>query len=107
MGTEHRDNGFHPVALNLKAELDEAMQRPGFKAAWNELSEEYETLNALLHARKEAGLTQEEVAARMGTTKSAISRLEASLRSDKGSPSFATLRKYAHACGKRLVVQMV
>lgn len=45
--------------------------------------------------------------ARMGTTKSAVSRLEASLRSPTHSPSFATLRKYAHACGKRLVVTMV
>jgi len=52
-------------------------------------------------------LTQEEVATRMGTTKSAVSRLEASLRSDKGSPSIVTLRKYAHACGKRLVARMV
>ena len=58
-------------------------------------------------ARKQAGLTQEEVAARMGTTKSAVSRLEASIRSESHSPSFATLRKYAHACGKRLVIKMV
>lgn len=55
------------------------------------------SLNALPEARKQAGLTQEEVAARMGTTKSAVSRLESSLRTDKHSPSFATLRKYAHA----------
>ena len=58
-------------------------------------------------ARSEAGLTQEEVAARMGTTKSAVSRLEACLRSPTHSPSFATLRKYAHACGKQLVITMV
>lgn len=37
----------------------------------------------------------------MGTTKSAVSPLQASIRNDKHSPSFATLRKYAHACGKR------
>jgi transcriptional regulator with XRE-family HTH domain len=43
----------------------------------------------------------------MGATVSAISRLESSLRSKKHSPSFATLRKYAQACGKKLVVQMV
>ena len=41
------------------------------------------------------------------TTVSAISRLESSLRSEKHSPSFSTLRKYAQACGKKLVVQMV
>ena len=93
MTTEH----FNPVPLDTKAELARAMQRPGFKAAWDGLEEEYAALNALLEARKQAGLTQEEVAARMGTTKSAVSRLEASLRTDKHSPSFATLRKYAHA----------
>jgi transcriptional regulator with XRE-family HTH domain len=54
-----------------------------------------------------AGLTQEELADRMGTTKSAISRLESSLRNEKHSPSFATLKKYANACGKKLVVQFV
>ena len=64
-------------------------------------------LDALLEARKSAGLTQEALAARMGTTKSAISRLEASLRNEKHSPSFATLKKYAHACGKKLVVRLV
>lgn len=98
---------YKPIPLSLKKELARAMRRVGFKAAWDALEEEYATLAALLAARKHSGLTQEEVAARMGTTKSAVSRLEASLRSDKGSPSFATLRKYAHACGKRLVVRMV
>ncbi len=48
-----------------------------------------------------------ELAQRMGTTKSAVSRLESSLRNEKHSPSFATLKKYAHACGKKLVVTMV
>lgn len=98
---------FKPVHLDTKAELARAMQRPGFKTAWDGLEEEYAALNELLQARKQAGLTQEEVAARMGTTKSAVSRLEASLRSESHSPSFATLRKYAHACGKRLVIKMV
>jgi transcriptional regulator with XRE-family HTH domain len=40
----------------------------------------------------------------MGTTASAVSRLESSLLSEKHSPSFATLRKYAAACGKKLVI---
>ena len=98
---------YNPVPLILKQELARAMRRPGFKAAWDALGEEYATLSALLAARREAGLTQEDIAVRMGTTKSAISRLEASLRNDKGSPSFATLRKYARACGKQLVIRMV
>jgi transcriptional regulator with XRE-family HTH domain len=61
-----------------------------------------------LSAGLAVGLTQEQVAERMGTTKSAVSRLEASLRSEKHSPSVATLRrKYAQACGRRLLIRMV
>ena len=101
------DMPFQPISLDPAAELQRAMQRPGFAQAGQALEEEYAALATLLQARSEAGLTQEEVAARMGTTKSAVSRLEASLRSPTHSPSFATLRKYAHACGKRLVVTMV
>ncbi|WP_080408411.1 helix-turn-helix domain-containing protein [Burkholderia ubonensis] len=74
------------------------------KAAYDALEDEYTALRALLAARQEAGLTQAQVAERMGTTASAVSRLEASLTSEKHSPSFATLRKYAAACGKRLVI---
>jgi len=80
---------------------------PQFKKAWDALEEEYAALSELFQARKEAGLTQEQVAQIMGTTKSAISRLESSIRSDSHSPSFSTLRKYAHACGKKLLIKMV
>ncbi len=100
-------NAYKPVPLNHQAALAEAMQRPGFQQAWGALEEEYAALHALLDARKAAGLTQEELAQRMGTTKSAVSRLEASLRDERHSPSFATLKKYANACGKRLIVQLV
>ena len=83
------------------------LAKPGVQKAFDDLEEEYTALHAMLEARQAAGLTQAEVAIRMGTTVSAVSRLEASLRSEKHSPSFATLRKYAHACGKRLIIKMV
>lgn len=101
------DDSYKPVRLDSREALAQAHQRPGFTAAWDALEEEYATLDALLNARKTAGLTQEALADRMGTTKSAISRLESSLRNEKHSPSFATLKKYANACGKKLVVQLV
>ena len=100
-------NTYKPIRLDAGKALAKARRRPGFEQAWNALEEEYATLAALLEARKSAGLTQEELAARMGTTKSAISRLEASLRDERHSPSFATLRKYAQACGRKLVVHLV
>lgn len=96
---------FKPTKLDLgKAVADAKRSRVGFSQVWDALEEEYTTLHVLLNARKRAGLTQEDVAERMGTTKSAISRLENSLREGKHSPSVATLKKYARACGKKLVV---
>jgi DNA-binding XRE family transcriptional regulator len=100
-------NNFKPISLNTKLAINKAMIRPGFKLSWDGLEEEYTALNTLLEARKKAGLTQEDLARRMGTTKSAISRLEASLRTQKQSPSFLTLKKYANACGKKLLIQIV
>jgi len=101
------DDSYKPVRLNSREALAQAHHRPGFTAAWDALEEEYAALDALLNARKTAGLTQEALADRMGTTKSAVSRLESSLRNEKHSPSFATLKKYANPCGKKLVVQLV
>jgi predicted transcriptional regulator len=82
------------------------MARPGVKRAYDALADEFGTLDVLLKARQQARLTQQQVAERMGTTTSAVSRLEASLTSERHSPSIATLRKYARACGKKLVVRM-
>lgn len=82
------------------------LANPALRAAYDALEEEYAALDALLTARKEAGLTQAQVAERMGTTASAVSRLESSLSSERHSPSFSTLRKYAAACGKKLVISL-
>lgn len=68
--------------------------------------EESALLDALLKARQEAGLTQSQVAARMGTQAPAVARLERALASGKHSPSIATLRKYVKACGKQLVLRV-
>ncbi len=83
------------------------MARPGVKAEVERLEkEEGFLLDALLKARQEAGLTQADVAARMGTQAPAVARLERSLATGKHSPSITTLRKYVKACGKNLVLQV-
>ena len=79
---------------------------PKFKAAYDELEAEYAALDALLTARHKAGLSQAEVARRMGMKASSLARIETSLGSRKHSPSFATLRKYAEACGKKLIIKI-
>ena len=78
-----------------------------FKEAYNAVKEEYETVDTVLKARKQANMTQEEVAKRMGTTKSAVSRLESSLVDQQHSPSLSTLRRYAAALGYKLEINFV
>ena len=89
--------------ISLAKMLAESMKAPEFAAAYAEAGEEYAVLETMLKARIAAGLTQAEVAARAGTTQSAIARLEGG----SVSPSVETLRKYAKAVGKRLRVEMV
>ena len=95
---------YSPVAHSHKAFLKRAAKRPGFQERYDALAEEYEIVRQLLAARTKAGLTQEVVAERMGTTKSAISRLESA---GKHAPSLATLKKYAEVVGCKLQVRLV
>lgn len=93
-----------PVAHDHRAFLNRARARKGFAQAYDELAPEYAVISQLLKARTKAGLTQDAVAQRMGTTKSAVSRLEGS---GKHAPSLSTLRRYAHAVGCELQVRLV
>ena len=82
-------------------------KRPGVKAEVARIErEEGVLLDALLKARHEAGLSQADVAERMGTQPPAVARLERALATGKHSPSIATVRKYVKACGKKLVLQV-
>ena len=51
---------FKPVRLDAREELARAMQRPGFKATWDEQDAKYAAINELLQARKQAGLSQDD-----------------------------------------------
>ena len=84
-----------------------ALRKPAVRSAYEELGPEFEILRQMLQARKGAGLSQSEVAERMGTKPPAVTRLESSLGSGKHSPSIATLKKYAEAVGCRLEVRLV
>jgi len=87
--------------------VEKLMRRPGVRAEVERIErEESALLDLLLKARHEAGLSQAEVAERMGTQAPAIARLERALATGKHSPSIATLRKYAKACGRRLILNV-
>ncbi len=95
---------YQPVTHDHKAFLDKAHARKGFTEAYEALALEYQVAGQMLRARSRAGLTQDAVAERMGTTKSAISRLESA---GKHAPSLATLKRYALAVGCELQVRLV
>ena len=95
---------YQPVAHDHQAFLEKALKRKGFRDAYEELAEEYALVRELLAARTRAGLTQEAVAALMGTTKSAVSRLETV---GKHAPSMTTLKKYAQAVGCHLEIKLL
>jgi len=83
---------------------EKALGNQSVKAEYERLAPEYELRRQLINARMKAGLTQEEVAQRMGTTKSAVSRLESA--NAKNSPSIQTLLKYAKAVGSELKIDI-
>jgi len=90
------------------AELKEkALSDPKVKAAYNEMAPEFALLRQMLKARQSAGLSQAQVAERMGTKPPAVTRLESSLGNGKHSPSLATLQRYAHAVGYELQIKLV
>jgi len=95
---------YEPTLHDHEAFLERAKQRPGFQEAYDALDEAYRIVRELVVARARAELTQEAVAHHMGTTKSAISRLEAG---GKHMPSLGTLQRYADAVGCDLRIELV
>lgn len=75
-------------------------KNPEYRAAYDALEEEFALVMALIEARASAGLTQEQVAQRMGTTQAVIARLEGG----RGRPSTRTLERFARATGTRLKI---
>jgi transcriptional regulator with XRE-family HTH domain len=93
------------MSNSLKKFKSKALRRPGVKAVYDALEDEFQFLDEILKARLETGLTQSEVAARCGTTQSAIARLESGAR--RHSPSIATLQRFARALGYGLELKLV
>lgn len=81
----------------------ELLKDPAVKQAYDDTAEEFAIAGALIEARAKAGLSQGELATRMGTTQSAIARIE----SGKHWPSRKTLEGYAKATGLRPTIRFV
>jgi transcriptional regulator with XRE-family HTH domain len=92
--------------MTHKELLKKMLKDPAVKAEYDSQADEFSLLDELLIARRRAGLTQAEVAARMGTKTPAVARLEAGGGNLRHSPSVATLRKYAQAVGCRVEIRL-
>jgi predicted transcriptional regulator len=77
------------------------LKNPEFKKAYDALEEEFALIGELLKARTRAKLTQAQVAKRMGTSQSAVARMESGR-----APSMASLRKYAKATGSKIEIRL-
>lgn len=82
-----------------------ALANPEVAKEYNALKPAYELKKQLIRIRKEAGLTQEELAAILRTKKSNISRLENV--NSKISPKLSTIAEYAKAVGYQLEINFV
>ena len=72
-------------------------------AAYDSMADEFGLARELIAARVRAGLTQAELAARMGTTQSVVARLESGVQ----LPSVKTLLRFAKATGARPIIKLL
>jgi transcriptional regulator with XRE-family HTH domain len=86
---------------------DKALKKVSVQKEYDKLEPEFTLLREMLRARNKAGLSQAQIAERMGTKSPAITRLESSLSSGKHSPSLATIKKYLEALDCRLEIKII
>lgn len=79
------------------------LTNPDVKSEYDRLGPVYALVGAMVEARHEAGLTQEQIAERMGTTQSVVARLE----NAHHMPSFDLVTRYASALGRRVRLDLV
>jgi predicted transcriptional regulator len=77
------------------------LKNPAIKKEYDALEEEFAIADELVGARTKAKLTQAQVARRMGTSQSAVARMESGR-----TPSLTSLRKYARAVGRKVEIKL-
>lgn len=87
----------------LKEHIADQMKNPEFKKAWNDLDPEFQVLKAMIKAREKYGISQAELARRLGTKQSVVSRLE---RGAFSKASLETIKKVADALDMRLELRL-
>ena len=88
---------------NYKDFLKEQLKNEEFKKEYDAHEVEFSIIQAMLDARKAAGLTQKELAMRTGIAQADISKLE----NGNANPSLRTLQRLAEGLGMKLKVEFV
>ena len=89
--------------MNFDDFLNTQMKDPEFKKEYDALEPEFEIIQAMIDARKDAGLTQQELAKRTGIAQSDISKLERG----NANPSLRTLQRLAAGMGMKVKIEFV
>lgn len=95
--------GTYVRGRTLEEHIAEHMKDPAFKKAWHDLDPEFALMESMIKAREKAGITQTELAKRMGVKQPALSRLE---RGAISKATIETLKKIADALDSRLVIKL-
>lgn len=88
---------------NFDEYFAQQMQNPEFKAEYEALEPEFTIIQAMIESRRQAGLTQKQLAEKTGITQGDISKLE----NGNANPSLKTLRKLAKGLGATLKIEFV
>ena len=88
---------------NFNDYLTQQMKDPAFKKAYQQLEPEFAIIQAIIDARKSAGITQKELSQKSGIAQGDISKLE----NGNANPSIKTLQRLAAALGKTLKIEFV
>ncbi len=87
--------------LDFDTYLKKVLRNPKIKAEYDKLEPQFAPIEAILEARAKKGMTQAQLASKIGTKQSAIARVE----SGNANPSIGFLQKLAEALGKKLVIR--
>lgn len=89
-------------SLNLLDLHHEQMKNPEYKKAYDALEDEFAIADALIKARSKIGLTQQDIAERLGITQPSVARIESGK-----NISLKTLQRYANAIGCKVQLSIV
>ncbi len=83
--------------------LNKQLEDSDFRKGWDEMEPEYQIMKAMIAARMETGITQQQLSEKTGINQSNLSRIE----NGNGNPSVSTLHRIASALGKKLSISFI